>query len=195
MTARRITAIAGAFIFLTATLAACGGGSGTGANEPAATTAPKPAPTQAAATAPKTLMLLGDVVRGTAGLTDEEKAVLTCVTFSKFPHGSRIVWRIRVLDPIANKALDDKALDNVTLTLPDGKTQALKYGPHGGTKENPTDFFWVTGWTVPADYPTGIFNYKVDAKSLEGATGSFGFDYFKVPAGQLTIVPAPFPKR
>ena len=195
MTSRRITAIAGAFLFLTATLAACGEGSGVGA-QPTATAAPAP-PVATAAPAPKPtfLMLLGDTVRGTAGLTDEEKAVLTCVTFSKFPHGSRIVWRIRVLDPLTNKALDDKAMDNVTLTLPDGKTQALKYGPHGGTKENPADFFWVTGWTVPADYPTGVFNYKVDAKSLEGATGSFGFDYFKVTSGQLTIVPAPFPKK
>lgn len=196
MTSRRITAIASAFIFLTATLAACGGDSGVGA-QPAATAAPTVQAAATAAPAPKPtfLMLLGDTVRGTAGLSDEEKAVLTCVTFSKFPHGSRIVWRIRVLDPVANKALDDKALEHVTLTLPDGKTQALKYGPHGGTKENPTDFFWVTGWTVPADYPTGVFNYKVDAKSLEGAGGSFGFDYFKVTSGQLTIVPAPFPKK
>ncbi len=187
MTLRRISAMTGALVFLTA---ACTGGGGTGVTEPVATTAP-----QAAPPAPKTLMLLGDVVRGTAGLTDEEKAVLTCVTLSKYPHGSRIVWRIRVLDPLSNKALDDKALEHVTLTLPDGKTQALKYGPHGGTKENPADFFWVTGWTVPDGYPTGIFNYKIEAKSLEGVTGAFGFDYFKVPSGQLTIVAAPFPKK
>lgn len=193
MTRRRISAITGAFVFLTATLAACGGSGGTGVTEPVATTAPKAAATPTAPPAPKTLMLLGDTVRGTAGLTDEEKAVLTCVTLGKFPQGSRIVWRIRVLDPLSNKALDDKALEHVTLTLPDGKTQVLKFGPHPAV--NPTDFFWATGWTVPNDYPTGVFTYKVDAKSLEGATGSFGFDYFKVTAGQLTIVPAPFPKR
>lgn len=192
MTRHRVSALAGALVFLTATLAACGSDTGVG-TQPAATTAPQA--TQAAPPAPKTLMLLGDVVRGTAGLTDEEKAVLTCVTLSKFPHGGRIVWRIRVLDPLSNKALDDKALEHVTLTLPDGKTQVLKYGPHGGTKENPTDFFWVTGWTVPDGYPTGLFTYKIDAKSLEGATGTFAFDYFKVTSGQLTIVPAPFPKR
>lgn len=199
MTARRITAITATFMFLTATLAACGGGTGAGTSDTsAAKAAATPAPLASAAAAPgapKLLTLLGDTVRGTAGLTDEEKPVLTCVVLSKFPQGSRIVWRIRVLDPLANKALDDKALERVTLTLPDGKTQDLKYGPHGGTKENPADFFWVTGWTVPAEYPTGLFSYKVDAKSLEGATGTFGSDYFKVPAGQLTIVPAPFPKR
>ncbi|HET8569333.1 MAG TPA: hypothetical protein VFM93_10150 [Candidatus Limnocylindria bacterium] len=196
MTRHRITAFAGAFLFLSATLAACGGsGTGTGP-EPAATAAPAPTQTQAAApAAPKFLMVLGDTVRGTAGLSDEEKAALTCVAFSKFPHGGRIVWRIRVFDPLTNKAMDDKSLQYVRLSLPDGKTQDLKYGPHGGTKEAPADFFWVTGWTVPADYPTGVFNYKVEAKSLEGAVGTFGYDYFKVTSGQLTIVPAPFPKK
>jgi hypothetical protein len=174
--------------------AACGGGTGEGAAAPT-TAATATAPVAVAPAAPKTLMLVGDTVRGTAGLLEEEKSVLTCVVMSKFPQGGRIVWRIRVLDPLTSKALDDKAMASLTLTLPDGKTQAFKYGPHGGTKEAPTDFFWVTGYTVPADYPTGIFSYKVDAKSLEGATGTYGFDYFKVPSGQLTIVPAPFPKR
>lgn len=174
--------------------AACGGGTGEGAAAPT-TAASSTASAVVGPAAPKTLALIGDTVRGTAGLLEEEKSVLTCVVMSKFPQGGRIVWRIRVFDPVTSRALDDKGLASVTLTLPDGKTQAFKYGPHGGTKEAPTDFFWVSAYTVPADYPTGIFSYKVDAKSVEGATGTFGFDYFKVPSGQLTIVAAPFPKR
>lgn len=177
--------------------ASCGGG--TGEAPPAASPEPTVAPaTQAVATAPpapKVLTLVVDTVRGTMGVTDEEKkadnpASLVCVVMSKFPQGSRIVWRAVVTDPFTNKALDDKALEHVTLTLADGQTVPLKYGPHGGTKENPAQFFWVVGWTVPTDYPTGIFSYKIDAKSLEGATASYGFDYFKVPAGQLQIIPA-----
>ena len=46
----------------------------------------------------------------------------------------------------------------------------------------------AVGYTVPLDYPTGAFNYKIEAKSLEGATGTF--EPFKVTAAQLTIVPA-----
>ena len=183
--------------------ASCGGATGeapiAASTEP--TVAP-PAQTQVAVAPPKPtfLMLYGDTVRGTAGLSPEEKdstkpAGLTCVQMSRFPNGSRIVWRIRVLDPLTNKAMDDKAMEYVKLMLPDGKEQPLKYGPHGGTKENPTDFFWVTGWTVPADYPTGVFNYVVQAKSLEGATGTFGYDAFKVTSGQLQIIPADLGKR
>jgi len=185
--------------------ASCGGGTGEG---PAATAAATPAPTQAvtqptapaAPPAPKFLMIFGDIVRGTAGLSDEEKdsskpTGLTCVQMSRYPQGSRIVWRVRVTDPLTNKALDDKALEYVTITLADGKTQALKYGGHGGTKENPADFFWVTGWTVPADYPTGLYTFKVEAKSLEGAIGTWVSDSFKVPSGQLQIIAADLGKR
>lgn len=182
--------------------ASCGGSTGEGPGAP--TAAPTVAPTVATVVvtpAPlKHLILYGDTVRGTAGLSPEEKDSskpqgLTCVQMSRFPHGSRIVWRIRVMDPATNKAMDDKSLEYVKLMLPDGKEQALKYGPHGGTKENPTDFFWVTGWTVPTDYPTGVFNYVVQAKSLEGAIGTFGYDAFKVTSGQLQIIPADLGKR
>jgi hypothetical protein len=201
----RILATSAAVMLLAA---ACGGG---GTGEGAATAAPAvqtaaPAATQAQAqpaapAAPKFLVVYGDIVRGTAGLTDEEKDStkaqgLTCVQMSRYPQGSRIVWRTRVLDPLTNKALDDKALSYVRITLADGKTtQDLKYGGHGGTKENPADFFWVTGWTVPLDYPTGLFNFTIQAKSVEGALGTWAADSFKVPSGQLQIIPKDLGKR
>ena len=196
-----ITRVIAAGTALILAAASCGGG--TGEAPVAATTAPTVAPVvQTAAPTPKPtfLMLYGDTVRGTVGLSPEEKDSskpqgLTCVQMSRFPNGSRIVWRIRVLDPLTSKAMDDKALEYVKLKLPDGSEQLLKYGPHGGTKENPLDRFWVTGWTVPADYPTGGFNYLVEAKSLEGAVGTFGYDAFKVPSGQLQIIPADLGKR
>ena len=196
------TRIATAGLALVFAAASCGGSTGEGPGAP--TVAPTVAPTAATVVvtpAPlEHLILYGDTVRGTAGLSPEEKdsskpAGLTCVQMSRFPNGSRIVWRIRVLDPGTNVAMNDKQLEYVKLMLPDGKEQALKYGPHGGTKENPTDFFWVTGWTVPADYPTGVFNYVVQAKSLEGAVGTFGYDAFKVTSGQLQIIPADLGKR
>lgn len=183
-------------VALTFVAAACGAGTGEGAATAPPTAAPVATQAPAAATPvkPTYLLVIGDTVRGQAGLTDDEKKLdvatgLHCVVMSRFPQGSRIVWRIKVLDPLTNRALDDKALEQVVLTLPDGKTQALKYGPHGGTKENPADFFWATGFTVPADYPTGVFNHKIEAKSNEGVVGSYGYDAFKVPAAQLQIIP------
>lgn len=195
--ATRILAIS---VALGLVAAACGGATGEAPKAAVVTAAPvatqavtqaTPAPVAAKPTA---LMLVVDTVRGTQGVTDEEKkadnpASLVCVVMNKFPQGSRIVWRAVVLDPLTNKAMDDKAVESVKITLADGKIQDLKYGPHGGTKENPAQFFWVSGWTVPADYPTGAFAFKIEAKSKEGVIGTYGHDFFKVPAAQLQIVP------
>ena len=173
--------------------AACGGSTGEAPSTAVVTAAPTQATAAPVAAKPTALMLVVDTVRGTQGVTDDEKkadnpASLVCVVMSKFPQGSRIVWRAVVTDPLTNKPLDDKTLEYVKLTLADGKLQDLKYGPHGGTKENPAQFFWVAGWTVPNDYPTGAFVFKIEAKSKEGVIGTYGHDYFKVPAAQLQIV-------
>lgn len=173
-----------AMTFLAGVLASCGGGTGeTG-------TAPTTAPTVAATAAPQVatfLILQGDTVRSPEGLTDEEKTFLSCTQQSRFPQGSRIVWRFRALDPLTSKALDDKAIKSFDLVLPDGKTQAFKYGGHGGTKEAPAEFFWTAGYSVTKDYPTGAFNYQIKATSLSGVIGAW--DQFKVPSAQLQIVP------
>ncbi len=178
--------------------ASCGAGTGEAPAAPAAATAaPATAaaqPATPAAPKPTHLLVTGDTVRGQIGLTDAEKKLdvatgLHCVVMSRFPQGSRIVWRVKVLDPLTQASLDDKALEHVRITFPDGKTDVLKYGGHGGTKENPADRFWAVGFTVPADYPTGVFNFKIEAKSLEGVIGTWGYDAFKVSFAQLQIIP------
>ena len=85
-------------------LVAASCGAPTGEAPTAATTGPTAAPaTPAAPPAPKLLTLVVDTVRGTAGVTDDEKkpenpASLVCVVMSKFPQGSRgwrrNTWRI-----------------------------------------------------------------------------------------------------
>ncbi len=188
MIMRRILATTASTLFVVGALASCGGSTGETAGQ---TTAPTVAPTSAATAKPQVatfLILQGDTVRSPEGLTTEEKTFLSCVQQNRFPQGSRIVWRFRVLNPITNKALDDKAIKSFDLILPDGKTAAFKYAGHGGTKENPNEYFWTAGFTIPKDYPTGQFNYQVKAVSQEGAIGTF--DQFKVPVAQLMVVAA-----
>ncbi|HEY6202804.1 MAG TPA: hypothetical protein VI056_07150 [Candidatus Limnocylindria bacterium] len=185
----RALASTAAMTFLAGVLASCG--AGTGETGTSATTAPTTAPTVAATTKPQVatfLILQGDTVRSPEGLTDEEKTFLSCTQQSRFPQGSRIVWRYRALDPLSNKALDDKAIKSFDLITPDGKATAFKYGGHGGTKEAPAEFFWTAGFSVPKDYPTGAFTYQIKATSLDGAIGTW--NQFLVPAAQLQIVPA-----
>ena len=174
-------------------VASCGGAA-TGvaadaAKAPAVVTAAPAAAAPAApavAAAPKALILYGDTVNGPNNLTDEEKAFLSCVQANRIAQGRQIVWRFRVMDPAAVKPMDDKAVKSVVLTLPDGKTQNLKYGGHGGPTKT-DDFFWTTSFDVPKDYPTGAFNYKLVATSAEGITGTY--DQFKIASAMLQIVP------
>jgi hypothetical protein len=117
--------------------AACGGaGTGEG-TAPAALQTAAPAATQAQAApaaAPakaQFLILVGDTVRGTQGLNDIEKLAappgLTCTQQSRFPQGGRIVWRMKVVDPLSGTYMDDKQIASFTITYPDGKTDTLKY--------------------------------------------------------------------
>ena len=190
MILRRILATTASTVFVVGALASCGGGTGETATSATPATA-APAATTAATAKPQVasfLILQGDTVRSPENLTDEEKTFLSCVEQSRFPQGSRVIWRYKVIDPVANKPLDDKGLASFDLILPDGTKAAFKYGGHGGTKEAPADFFWTAGFSVPKDYPTGLFNYQVKAVATSGAVGSF--DQFKVPSAQLTIVKA-----
>ena len=175
--------------------ASCGGSTGEppAASPAAATTAPAtqaPAAT-VAAVKPQFLVVVGDTIRGNLGLNKTE--ILTtapgihCTQQNRFPQGGRIVWRMKVIDPATGKYMDDKQVASFTITYPDGKTDKLAYGGHGGTKENPADHLWAVGYTVPADYPTGLFPVKIQATDVEGRTGTF--DEFKVNIAELTIVP------
>ena len=180
--------------------AACGAGTGEGAAgaKPAVqTAAAAPAATQAAAPVaaapakPQFLLVVGDTIRGNLGLNPVEIQLtapgIHCTQQSRFPQTGRIVWRMKVIDPANGKYMDDKQIKDFTITFPDGKGDTFKYGGHGGTKENPADFLWAAGYTIPADYPTGAFNVKIQATDFEGRTGTF--DQFKVANAQLTIVP------
>lgn len=177
-------------VAVTLVAAACGGSTGDGAAAPTASAA-QPAPTQAPQVA-KLLVVVGDTIRGNLGLNETEKLItapgIHCTQQSRFPQGGRIVWRMKAMDPLTGKFLDDKQIKEFAITYPDGKKDNLKYGGHGGTKEQPQDFLWAVGYTVPLDYPTGAFNVKIEATSAEGIRGVF--DQFKVAAAQLTIVPA-----
>ena len=186
----RVLASGVAVLMLAAT---CGGGTGEGAASPtqAAAATQTAAATQAAAKLAKPLVMVGDTIRGNLGLNETEIKVtapgIHCTQQSRFPQGGRIVWRMKVLDPVTGNYLSDKEISTFTITYPDGKTDKLAYGGHGGTKEAPQDMLWAVGYTIPVDYPTGNFNVKIEAKTTDGRVATF--DQFKVTFAQLIITP------
>ncbi len=167
-----------AAILASAVLTASCGGAGTGetaSKAPAALVTAAPAavaPAASAAPAKTFLILDGDTVRAGAGLTAEEKPWLDCAQANRFPQGSTIVFRFKVMDPRTAKSMDDKAMKSVAITLGNGTVVPMEWAwrPKTGT---PTEYFWRYVYKLPTDYPTGSFTYKIDATDLEGRTGSW----------------------
>lgn len=130
------------------------------------------------------LIVYGDTVRGAVGLAPEDMPVLACVLSNRFPQGSQIVWRARVIDPQTGEAMDNNAIESVTLTLPDGSTKNMMYAsrPRGGND----DAFWSGSFAVPEDYPTGSFSYQITATAFDGRTGTLR--PFNIASSQVQIV-------
>jgi len=169
-------------VALTGALAvACGGGAN--ASNESASKDQKPA-APAAAQVSANLFLTVDTVRGSTGLSNEEKATKSCVQSNKFPVGGQVVWRIKVVDPRTGKEMSDQDLTSVVVKLSDGQSFAAKYGGHPSSA--PVDYFWASSWKVPTDYPTGSVDYTVVATDKEGRTGEW--HQLKVASAMLQIV-------
>lgn len=156
-----------------ALLGACGGG----ASKTNAKAVAADEPTKAA------LAIQADIVQGPKNLAPQDLPTGSCVLQSRFARNGQVVWRARVLDAASGKQLDDTQVDTIVVKLGDGQSFPMKYGQH--PKTNPTDAFWATSWTVPADYPTGSVSYSIEARDKAGATVTF--EPFNVAPSLLTI--------
>ena len=163
-------------------LAACGS---TGESASPAAAAPVAA-VAAPAPAKTFLMVDGDTARGGYNLAPDEKTWLDCVQANRFPQGSGIVFRAKVVDPLTGKPLDDKSVKSVTVTLADGSVKDMQY--IGRPTKAPTDYFWRFLFKVPSDYPTGMFSYHIDAVANDGRTGTYS--QFQLASSMAQIVPA-----
>ena len=128
--------------------------------------------------APK-LFFEGDVVRSAV---NAKGAV--CVLNSQFKRGESAIFRIRVLDAKTGKSLDDKGVKSLMIELSNGEKLEMNYHQH--PPQDPTDWFWVGGWPIAEDQPTGSLSYKVVATTLDGQT--VAWRPFQVAASQVTVV-------
>ena len=129
------------------------------------------------AQAEQKLFISSDMERG-----NQAGAPPACVLNNVFQHLEKVVWRVRVLDQNGN-VLDNKNLKSVVVELADGKKIDAAFGGH--PPRAPTDNLWAAAWIIPADYPTGTFNYKVTATDNQG--NSVTWEPFKVATSQLKI--------
>ena len=127
------------------------------------------------------MVIQSDTVRGVLqGMTAPG-----CVLNNQFKHKEEIVFRIRVVDTKTGKLMDKDQLKSLVIELPDGKKFPAHYGKH--PPQDPVAYFWTFGWTIPADYPTGSFGYKVVATDKHGHTAEFA--PFESKESQLMVMP------
>jgi hypothetical protein len=122
----------------------------------------------------------GDIVRG----NQPGAPGPICVLNNQFKHLEKIVFRFRIRDK-DGKLMDDKALKDITVEMPDGQKIVGYYGGH--PPQGPTDFFWVGVWIVPKDYPNGTFIYKATATDMQGHQQAW--EPIKRVTSYLQIVP------
>jgi hypothetical protein len=127
------------------------------------------------------LFIAADMVRGVGGSGP------VCVLNSRFMRKEQVVWRIRVQDA-TGRQLDNKSLKSVVVELSDGQTFQARFSGH--PPKAPTDHKWSATWSIPADYPTGSFNYKVIATALDGTTQSW--EPFNTKPSHLTVIAGSF---
>ncbi len=127
------------------------------------------------------LVIVTDVVAGHENNTPEG----TCVPTNRFSADQQVIWRTKVIDPTTGEAMDDAALESVSIVLPDGERFTMSYGGHPGRE--PVDYYWTYDWVVPVGYPTGLLDFDVEAVANDGRTGRLVM--FPIETSMLTIVP------
>ncbi len=97
-----------------------------------------------------------------------------CTITDQYQHGDFVIFRIQVIDPASGNQLTAKDVSGVDVVLPDGTSLKAKYGTH----EDSTQEFWVAKWHVPANYPTGQVDFKVE---VQGSSRAVKRVQFAVP--------------
>ena len=135
------------------------------------------------------IVVVHDIVRGSWNVPKDEVASKVCVLNSRFLHKEQVAWRIKLLDPTTGALLDDKAVQRLEVKLVSGETFVAKYGTH--PRQNPTDKFWSTAWTIPESYPSGTVPYMITATGNDGRTSMAVT--FNVNLAQLTVLDGAIP--
>ena len=110
-----------------------------------------------------------------------------CVLSNRFMRKEEVAWRIRVQDA-TGKQLDDKGLKGVVVELSDGQEFPARF--RRPPAEGADGLYLVHPWVIPDNYPTGSFNYKVVATTLDGTTQTW--EPINTKPSLLTIIAGTF---
>ncbi|GAB4331363.1 MAG: hypothetical protein Kow0010_16720 [Dehalococcoidia bacterium] len=121
---------------------------------------------------------VGDEERGYWGYTRG------CAQSNYFARGTKMVWRVEVIDPVTGKrVLPDDA--KLVVRLPNGEEKTMRFSQRGGGRVEGAPWMWSASWEIPPDYPVGTLDYEIVVQHNDGRVGSYRVPYSGV---QVQIV-------
>jgi hypothetical protein len=100
-----------------------------------------------------------------------------------FAPGSTVVFRAYAVDGKTHRILTAKDVKYFYVKIPNQPNVKLKYDPKAAGASG--QYAWTGQWAVPANYPTGLVDFKVLVKTRSKRLGSFV--QMPVVTSQLTI--------
>lgn len=104
-----------------------------------------------------------------------------------FAPGSSVYFRAYAVDGKTHKLVTTKTAKYFYVKIPNRANLKLKYTPRGARSSG--RYVWTGTWNVPADYATGIVDFKVVVQTKTKRLGSF--IQMPVATSQLTISTTP----
>lgn len=100
-----------------------------------------------------------------------------------FPRTAGVKFRMYAIDLKTKKVLTSKDVKFAYVTIPGQPNLKLAYGKQGKTAGAPR--LWTGTWSIPADYPLGVVQFRILVKTKSKRVGSF--QQTPVAAAQLTV--------
>jgi hypothetical protein len=99
-----------------------------------------------------------------------------CVLNNNFKRGSKMVWRVEVIDMATGlRVMDEDGA--VTVSLPHGEDADLRFSQRGGGRVEGAPWMWGGAWNIPPDYPVGTLDFEVVVTHSDGRTASWRLPY------------------
>jgi hypothetical protein len=101
-----------------------------------------------------------------------------------FKQGSTVTFRAFATETKTGNLVTPDSLKYFNVMVPGQKAVKLSY-KSSAAKKPPAPWPWTATWTIPADFPVGLVQVKVNLKSKSNGYGSFV--QLPVATSQLTV--------
>jgi hypothetical protein len=103
-----------------------------------------------------------------------------CALTNTFKRGTKMVWRVEVIDLATGIRVMPADDLTVNVALPHGEERAMRFSQRGGGRVPDAPWMWAASWEIPPDYPVGSLDFSVVVNDPDGRTGTFKMPFSSV---------------